>query len=248
MVAGAADGAGGCPRGGQPILDLTLFQNRAYGVGIAIIVGVMTFYSGFLFCMTMFLQSGLGLTPLHAGLTFAPMGLGFALSSLMARPLLMRFGAIVITIGQLLLVLSTVVLLISLEGSGSSTSVWETVAPMILGGLGTGVTLPSLTGVVMSRVPPPQAGVASGVLTTAQQFAQTIGVAALGVIFFNALGAHPDKSAYVRALTVVAGTGIGLTVATLVGTLFLPRVSAPSSTRTRPRSRPYASGPAQRSE
>jgi hypothetical protein len=200
--------------------------------------------------MTMFLQSGLGLTPLHAGLTFAPMGLGFALSSLTARSLLMRFGVIVITIGQLLLVLSTVVLLISLTASGNGTSVWETVAPMILGGLGTGVTLPSLTGVVMSKVPPPQAGVASGVLTTAQQFAQTIGVAALGVIFFNALGArsHPDKSAYVHALTVVSGTGIGLSTTTLIGTLFLPRVSAPSSTRTRPRSRPSASGAAQRSE
>lgn len=210
-------------RGGQPMLDLTLFQNRAYGVGITIIVGVMTFYSGFLFCMTMFLQFGLGLTPLHAGLTFGPMGLGFAFSSLMARPLLMRFGVIVITVGQVLLVLSTVVLMISLEASGGSTSVWEMVAPMILGGLGTGVTLPALTGVVMSKVAPPQAGVASGVLTTAQQFAQTIGVAVLGVIFFNALGTHLDKAGYVHALTVVGGSGIGLSVATLIGTFFLPR-------------------------
>jgi EmrB/QacA subfamily drug resistance transporter len=210
-------------RGGQPMLDLTLFQNRAYCVGITVIVGVMTFYSGFLFCMTMFLQFGLGLSPLHAGLTFGPMGLGFALSSLMARPLLMKFGAIVITIGQVLLVLSTVVLLISLEASGGRTSVWEMVAPLILGGLGTGVTLPSLTGVVMSKVAPAQAGVASGVLTTAQQFAQTVGVAVLGVVFFNTLGSHLDKVGYVHALTVVGALGIGLSVATLIGTFFLPR-------------------------
>jgi EmrB/QacA subfamily drug resistance transporter len=210
-------------RGGQPLLDLSLFRNRAYAVGISVIVGVMTFYSGFLFSMTMFLQFGLGLTPLHAGLTFGPMGLAFALSSLMARPLLMRFGVIVITVGQVLLVLSTVVLLISLEASGAKTTVWEMLAPMILGGLGTGVTLPSLTGVVMSKVAPPQAGVASGVLTTAQQFAQTIGVAVLGVIFFNALGVHLDRAGYVHALTVVGASGIGLSVATLIGTFFLPR-------------------------
>ena len=214
-------------RGGQPMLDITLFQNRAYSVGITVIIGVMTFYSGFLFCMTMFLQFGLGLSPLHAGLTFGPMGLGFALSSLMARPLLMKFGPIVITIGQVLLVLSTVVLLISLKASGNGTSVWETVAPLILGGLGTGVTLPALTGVVMSKVPPPQAGVASGVLTTAQQFAQTIGVAVLGVIFFNSLGIHLDKVGYVRALVVISAVGIGLSLATLVGTFFLPRKIGP---------------------
>jgi EmrB/QacA subfamily drug resistance transporter len=210
-------------RGGQPMLDVTLFQNRAYSTGIAVIVGVMTFYSGFLFCMTMFLQFGLGLSPLHAGLTFGPMGLAFAISSLMARPMLMKFGAIVITIGQLLLVLSCLVLLISLLASGGSISVWEMVAPMILGGLGTGVTLPSLTGVVMSKVAPPQAGVASGVLTTAQQFAQTIGVAVLGVVFFSALGASLDKVGYVHALTVISVLGIVLSMATLIGTFFLPR-------------------------
>jgi MFS family permease len=97
------------------------------------------------------------------------------------------------------------------------------VAPMILGGLGTGVTLPSLTGVVMSKVAPPQAGVASGVLTTAQQFAQTIGVAVLGVIFFSALGASLDKVGYVHALTVISVLGIVLSMATLIGTFFLPR-------------------------
>jgi len=210
-------------RGGQPMLDLTLFQNRTYSVGLAIIVGVMTFYSGFLFCMTIFLQFGLGLTPLQAGLTFGPMGLAFALSSLMARPMLMRFGVIVITVGQALLVSSTLVLLISLEASGRHTSVWEMVAPMILGGLGTGVTLPALTGVVMSKVALPQAGVASGVLTTAQQFAQTTGVAVLGVIFFSALGTDLDKVGYVHALTVVGASGIGLSVLTLIGTFFLPR-------------------------
>jgi MFS family permease len=210
-------------RGGQPMLDLTLFQNRTYSLGLGIIVGVMTFYSGFLFCMTMFLQFGLKLSPFEAGVTFGPMGLAFALSSLMARPMLMKFGVIVITIGQALLALSTVVLLVSLEASGRHTSVWEMVAPMILGGLGTGVTLPSLTGVVMSKVAMPQAGVASGVLTTAQQFAQTTGVAVLGVIFFNALNLRLTKNGYVHALAVVSGTGIGLTLLTLIGTFFLPR-------------------------
>ncbi|MFE1886222.1 MFS transporter [Streptomyces diastatochromogenes] len=210
-------------RGGEPMLDLTLFKNSSYSVGIMTIIGVMTFYSGFIFGMTMFLQFGLGLTPLKAGLTFGPMGLGFALSSFMARPMLMKYGVKVINIGQVLLVLSTVVLLVELKSSGTDTSAWEMVVPMVLGGLGTGVTLPALTGVVMSKVPPQQAGVASGLLSTGQQFANTIGVAVFGVIFFNALGDHPSKSGYVHALTVVGGTGIVLSLATLAATFLLPR-------------------------
>jgi EmrB/QacA subfamily drug resistance transporter len=210
-------------KGGEPMLDLSLFKGRAYSVGILTIVGVMTFYSGFIFGMTMFLQFGLGLSPLKAGLTFGPMGLAFAFSSLMARPMLMKYGVKVINIGQVLLVLSTAVLLIELNAAGTGTSAWEMVAPMILGGLGTGVTLPALTGVVISKVPPQQAGVASGLLTTAQQFANTIGVAVFGVIFFNALGNTPNKSHYVHALEVVGGVGIGLSLVTLAATFLLPR-------------------------
>ncbi|WP_225847021.1 MFS transporter [Streptomyces sp. HPF1205] len=210
-------------RGGEPMLDLSLFTSRSYSVGILTIVGVMTFYSGFIFGMTMFLQSGLGLSPLKAGLTFGPMGLAFAAGSLSARPMLMKYGVKVITIGQVLLLLSTAVLLVELKAAGTGTSAWEMVAPMVLGGLGTGVTLPALTGVVISKVPQQQAGLASGLLTTAQQFANTIGVAVFGVIFFNALGDHPGKSRFVHALEVVGGTGIGLSLATLAATFLLPR-------------------------
>jgi EmrB/QacA subfamily drug resistance transporter len=210
-------------RGGEPMLDLSLFKARSYSVGVLTIVGVMTFYSGFIFAMTMFLQFGLGLSALRAGLTFGPMGIGFAVSSLMARPMLMKYGVKVISAGQALLVLSTVVLLIELRIEGADTSAWLMVVPLILGGLGTGLTLPSLTGVVISKVPPHQAGIASGLLTTAQQFANTIGVAIFGVIFFNALGDRATTDQYVHALEVVAEVGIGLSLVTLAGSFLLPR-------------------------
>lgn len=210
-------------KGGEPMLDLTLFKSKSYTVGILTIVGVMTFYAGFIFGMTMFLQFGLGLSPLKAGLTFGPMGLAFAYASLRARPMLMKYGVKVINVGQFLLVLSTAVLLIELKAAGTGTNAWEMVIPMILGGLGTGVTLPALTGVVISKVPPQQAGLASGLLTTAQQFANTIGVAVFGVIFFNALGDNISKSRYVHALEVVGATGIGLSLVTLAATFLLPR-------------------------
>lgn len=210
-------------RGGEPMLDLRLFRNRSYSVGVLTVVGVMTFYAGFIFGMTLFLQAGLGLSPAEAGLTFGPMGLGFAASSFLARPLLMRFGVAVINAGQVLLVLSTAVLLAELRASGTDTSAWEMVVPMVLGGMGTGVTLPALTGVVMSKVAPQQAGVASGLLSTAQQFANTLGVAVFGALYFHTLGDRPGKGDYVHALEVVGGTGIGVSLVTLAATFLLPR-------------------------
>jgi MFS family permease len=227
-------------RGGEPMLDLSLLRTRSYSVGVLTIVGVMTFYAGFIFAMTMYLQFGLGLSALQAGLTFGPMGLGFAVSSLLARPMLMRYGTKVIRAGQALLLLSTVVLLLEMLSASSGTTAAYLVVPLILSGAGTGVTLPALTGVVMSQVSPQRAGVASGLLTTAQQFANTIGVAVFGVVFFGALG-RPSPGHYADALQVVAACGVGLSLLTLAATFLLPRtpVRPPQAVR-----RPVTAGAA----
>jgi EmrB/QacA subfamily drug resistance transporter len=210
-------------RGGEPLLDLTLFQARSFTVGLLTMIGIMSFYSGFIFGLTIFLQAGLHLDPLQAGLTFGPMGLGFAASALIARPLTMKYGSRVISAGQGLLVLGLVGLLIALRLDGVSAGAGLLIAPMALVGLGTGLTVPSLTGVVISQVRPQQAGVASGLLTTAQQFANTIGVAVFGVIFFDTLGTAPDRAEYVSSLEWVAGAGLGLSVVSLALCRLLPR-------------------------
>ncbi|MEO6089554.1 MAG: MFS transporter [Umezawaea sp.] len=210
-------------RGGEPMLDLGLFKIRSFTVGVLTIVGIMTFFSGFLFGMTLFLQAGLHLTPLEAGLTFGPLGIGFAVSALVARPLVMKHGMKVIISGQALLVLGAVSMLAELAWDGVNASAGRMIVPMVLAGLGTGITIPSLTGVVVSQIPPQRAGLASGLLTTAQQFANTIGVAVFGVIFFSNLGTAPSLGDYVTSMQWVTGIGLALCVATLALSFLLPR-------------------------
>jgi EmrB/QacA subfamily drug resistance transporter len=210
-------------RGGEPLLDLTLFQTRSFTVGLLMMVGIMGFYSGFIFGMTLFLQSGLHLDPLRAGLTYGPLGIGFAVSSLVARRLTMRYGSRAITVGLAMVVLGILALLIELRLDGVGTSAPRLIGPMVLAGLGTGLTIPSLTGVVVSQVPQQQAGLASGLLTTFQQFANTIGVAVLGVIFFDTLGVRPGRGDFVSSLEWVAVAGLALTLVTLAFSFLLPR-------------------------
>ena len=210
-------------RGGEPLLDLRLLRTRSFAIGLLTIIGIMAFYSGFIFGLTLFLQAGLHLSPLQAGLTFGPMGLGFAASALLARPLTVRFGPAVISAGQFLLVTGLVVLLIEARLAGTDLGAVHVVGPMILVGLGTGLTIPSLTGVVVSQVALPQAGLASGLLVTGQQFANTIGVAGFGVLFFDTLGPRPDRADYVSSLEWVAGAGLALGILTLAISFLLPR-------------------------
>jgi EmrB/QacA subfamily drug resistance transporter len=210
-------------RGGEPMLDVTLFRTRSFTVGVLTIVGIMTFFSGFIFGLTLFLQAGLHLTPLEAGLTFGPLGIGFALSALVARPLVIQHGTKVIIVGQALLALGALLMLVELAVDGVAASAARMIVPMVLAGLGTGITIPSLTGVVVSQIPPQRAGLASGLLTTAQQFANTIGVAVFGVIFFSAAGAGPTLADYVTGMQWVTGVGLVLCVVTFGLSFLLPR-------------------------
>ncbi len=62
---------------------------------------------------------------------------------------------------------------------------WQLGGPLLLGGLGLGLAAPPLVNVVLAAVPGPQAGSAGGVLSTVNQIGGSVGVAALGTLFFT---------------------------------------------------------------
>src|SRR6202042_3901305 len=86
-------------RGGHPLLPLSLFEHRAFNVGLLVNLGFFSFFGSVLLTLTIFLQEGLRYSPLRAGLTFAPLGVAFALSSLRGRRLHARYGANIISVG-----------------------------------------------------------------------------------------------------------------------------------------------------
>ncbi len=69
-------------RGGSPLVPGRLLRQPGLGAGIGALFVIMTVYGGFLFALALHLQTGLGESPLRAGLTFAPAAVAFALISL----------------------------------------------------------------------------------------------------------------------------------------------------------------------
>ncbi|HEV3173322.1 MAG TPA: MFS transporter [Actinocrinis sp.] len=210
-------------RGGQPLLDLKLFEDGVFTRGLIVGIGTFAAFFSFMFCLTLLLQSGLGLTPLEAGFTFTPLGVAFSAASITAQRITARHGARVITTGTTLAALGVIALLIDLHVSGASISAPRLIGPMILIGMGNGLAVPALVGAVLAGVKPQQAGAAAGVLTTSQQFASAAGVAALGSVFFTALGTGHGAASYGSALIWVASIDLALTVLAAGLSLLLPR-------------------------
>jgi MFS family permease len=215
-------------RDGQPLLDLTLFRNAVFTRGLIVCVGVFAAFYSFMFSLTLVLQSGLGLDPLEAGYTFAPLALAFAGASLMAPRKVGTYGARLVTGGIVIAGVGMLSLIAVLQISGSDTSAARVIGPLILIGLGNGLAVPVLTGVVLAGARTVQAGAASGVLTTGQQFSSAAGVATIGTIFFSTLGSHHDVAAFAHSLEWVLGVGLVILTISCFASLMLPSPPKPA--------------------
>src|SRR6516164_8354058 len=197
-------------RDGSPLVPLRLFSHREFSVGMAI---AMTFFLGiasFGLVLTLFLQLGLGFTPLHAGLTFLPFSLGILASSGAAARLAPRFGRGVTMAGALIMAAGMAGLIAAVHHYGAAVTTWELVPGLVAAGLGLGAVIAPLADIVLDRVPHQDAGSASGVFNTGLKLGNSIGIAVIGVIFFGMLGSQSGPAAStvapaLRSQVVAAG-------------------------------------------
>ncbi len=193
-------------RDGSPLVQLSLFRQRAFAAGIAIAVTFFLGVTSFALILTLSLQTGLGFTPLHAGLTFLPFSGGVLIASGAAARLAPRFGRGVTMTGALIMAAGMAALIAIVHHYGQAVTTWEMVPALVLAGLGMGGVLAPLSDILLAGVPRQHAGSASGLLNTAIQLGASVGIAVIGVIFFGILGSQSGPAA--SAVTPALRTGL----------------------------------------
>jgi EmrB/QacA subfamily drug resistance transporter len=210
-------------RNGSPLVPLRLFGERGFSAGMAI---AMTFFLGiasFGLVLTLFLQLGLGFTPLHAGLTFLPFSAGLLAASGAAARLAPRFGRRVTMAGAVVATGGMTTLIATVHHYGAAVTTWELVPGLVAVGLGLGAVIAPLADIVLDRVPQQDAGSASGVFNTGLQLGNSIGIALIGVIFFGLLGSQSGPAAATVTPALRAGivaAGVPAAYAGRIGTQF----------------------------
>jgi EmrB/QacA subfamily drug resistance transporter len=189
-------------RDGSPLVPMRLFRERGFSAGMAIAVTFFLGIASYGLVLTLFLQLGLGFTPLHAGLTFLPFSLGVLASSGAAARLAPRFGRGVTMAGALVIAAGMAGVIAATDHYGAAVTTWDLVPGLVAAGLGLGAVIAPLADIVLARVPSQDAGSASGVFNTGLQLGNSIGIALIGVIFFGMLGSQsgPAASAVAPAL------------------------------------------------
>ena len=204
-------------RGGSPLAELRLFEARGFRVGVlsaVVLYGVIAFF----LLLSIYLQEGLGLSAIDSGLAFTPLAVAFVAGSLggprMSEGVREHLPQIGATIAALSLLATILVVERSARGSFSPLLI---VAIIPFGG-GMGLAVPTLINLVLRTVPAGDAGAASGMLVTAQQVGNALGVAIVGTIFFAELGSGSGGLAYGDAFAVAIGVQavLALSAAALV--------------------------------
>ena len=220
-------------RGGDPTVPLTLFREPAFNVGLMLAVLQFSAFFSWAFCLTLLTQDGLGVGPLTAGLVFAPAGVGFATSSIGGKRIVATYGARAIIAASGLVCLAVLAFAVMLHLLGTSVNAWEVAMPGLLIGLGNGIAIPAVLGQVLGRIPPTVAGAASGVLTTAQQFAAALGIATIGGVFFHALRHGTGLAAHSHAMQVMLVCDAALLAAAVAVAVWLSSITPGTSANSR---------------
>lgn len=200
-------------RGGNPLLDLSLFRVPSFQSGFIANFAFMAYFASYMFTLALLLQVGLGLDAFQAGLAFAPAGLGYSLTALLAPRLVARYGRVAIAAAAAVAALGLAALgFAATSGAGDTTVAWVVVSAAVIS-LGNGVVLPSLVTIALRDVPLPHAGAAAGALSTGQQFASAVGVAGIGTVYFTTASAGQGAA---MAWSAGADAVLALLVAGLV--------------------------------
>lgn len=174
-------------RGGAPLLELRLFQNRTFVLGLLVQLLLYSANAGYFLTLALYLQLGLRFTPLHAGLTFAPDAIGFFIAATLSARLIPRFGSHVLVAGVCVRIVGLLLVIATAHHFGAGASTLALLPGVFLQGFGSGSVSAPLLGYVLGGIPGRDAGAASGLLTTMQQIAGALGVALIGLVFFALL-------------------------------------------------------------
>ncbi len=172
--------------GADPLVDMDLFKHRSFGLVILYYVGA----SGLFFTFVLFLQSGLGFSPIDSGLAFAAINTGFITASLLGPRLIPRLGNRLLSFAYALQAAGLIWTLFTVTSSGTALTLYELAAPLIVFGLGAGFALSPLLGIILSGVPSQDVGAASGVVSTSMQIGNTVGISLFGLLFYRFLSSQ----------------------------------------------------------
>ncbi|MET9670094.1 MFS transporter [Streptomyces sp. NPDC006475] len=214
-------------RDGSPLVELSLFRVKSFAAGIAVQLTFGIVCGVFFLVWTLYMQIGLGWSPLRAGLTGVPFSIAVsAAAGISVQKLVPRFGRKVLQAGAVTMAAGMLLYIWEAGRYGTAIHSWQMMLPLVVMGLGMGLIVAPLTDAVLSDVPHEHAGSASGLINTTMQMGNALGLGLVSVVFFGSIDDRIAPSAVGNAFGEAFQNSLWWAVGVL-GLIFLVMFALP---------------------
>jgi EmrB/QacA subfamily drug resistance transporter len=213
--------------GGDPLLKPGLLRQTSFSAGAVFAVAFFGGFSSIFFTLSILWQEGLAHSALITGVVIAPYSIGTLLAAANSDKLSARLGRLVLVLGCSLVIIGLGLVVLVIHLTAPAVNGWDLVGPLLLAGLGTGMTIAPNQDFVLATVPRAEAGTAAGILSTSQRVGTAIGIGVIGTVLFGSLkfaaGPHMVASAFAHSAQLALLANLGFMVVALILVLALPR-------------------------
>ena len=164
----------------HPLAPLPFFRIGNVAAADLVQLPVTASLFSMFFFLSLYIQNIRGFSPLESGLAFLPATMTVALSAILAPRLLKRIGFKPIMVIAPLLIASGLFIFAHVPIDGSYVS--DILPGLLIAAVGLGFSFVSVSVAATSGIPGHESGLASGLLTTAQQIGGSLGLALLSSI------------------------------------------------------------------
>jgi EmrB/QacA subfamily drug resistance transporter len=214
-------------RGGDPLVTPSLFGKRSFTGGLLAGVAFFSGMIGFSLVFSLYLQIGLGYSPLKTGLAGAPQAIGLIIGFILAGAVLTaKLGRRLLHLGLIVMAIGIALFAVILHAAGSAgVTPWHLAPALATVGFGMGLLMAPFFDLILAGVEPQETGSASGTLNAVQQLGGALGIAILGTVFFHILriGPHgPVPATVERGMQWTLWIEVGFLVITFAAAFLLP--------------------------
>jgi predicted MFS family arabinose efflux permease len=224
----------------DPLIRLGIFRNRSVTSSnvVGLLVGASLF--SMFFFISLYLQQVLGYSALRSGVSYLPLAFGIIIAAGTASQLVTRLGPKPVLIFGMVLISIGLILFTGVSAHGSFGA--DVLLPSIVVAFGLGFSFVPLTISAVAGVQGSEAGLASGLINTAQQVGGALGLAILSTIantrtthvLASAHGRPDVKHALTEGFRSAFAVGAGFAIAGAILAVFLVRHVRPSEVAAEP--------------
>jgi len=219
-------------RGGAPLVDAELLRTPSYRYAMVVGMIAVGWSPGMTLALMLYLQVGLGLSPVLAALVALPSAVGSAFGARWGAQRVLVLGRSVTLAGFLVCGLAVTSMVLVTRDLSTEISPWVVALLAFVNGLGSGLTVSPNHVLLLSDVPPAKGSLAASIGHLSQRVGNSVGIAATAAAFYAVVyrahgalagaGKHTYDGAFAWA-AAVAGCLIALGIAVSLADLLRMR-------------------------